>query len=85
MTGDREAILNEALQIVTSDRNKSYGEPEANQGRIAALWSTFLGIEITPRQACLMMALTKIAREAHGPKRDNLIDLAGYAAIADEL
>lgn len=82
---ERQAILDEAREIISVDRNGSYGEPEANQARIAALWSVYLETPITPRQAAICLVLVKIAREIHAPKRDNLVDIAGYAAVAGEL
>jgi hypothetical protein len=49
-----------------------------NFERIAAIWSVVLGIKVTPEQVGLCMVGVKLAREAHMPKRDNLVDGAGY-------
>ena len=37
----------DAIRLVDEDRNDSYGPPEENLGRIAAMWSGYIGKEIT--------------------------------------
>jgi hypothetical protein len=81
----RQRCLTEAARIVSSDRNRSYGEPEANLGRIADLWTVLFGRKVTARQVAWAMALVKIAREVNAPHPDNPVDVAGYAACAAEL
>lgn len=69
----REKILNEALAIVTTDRQDAYGNPEDNFGTIARLWSDYMGIEFEPLHVAIMMALLKIARISTGKyKADKL-------------
>lgn len=81
----RKETLEAAIKTVCADRQDQYGEPERNLGNIAAMWSTYLGAEIAPKDVAAMMALLKICRIATGkPKADNWIDLAGYAAIGAE-
>jgi hypothetical protein len=77
-----EDVLDEAKRITAQDRGRDYGHPLDNLGQIAALWSTYLGVPITYRQVSWMMMLTKCSRDSHSPKRDNLVDAAGYARIA---
>lgn len=86
----REDILNEAKRIVTGDRNKQYGEPEDCFAEIADLWSIYLGKSIDTLDVPMMMVLLKVARlkNAKGttePITDNLVDIAGYAACANEI
>lgn len=78
-----ETILQEAQRIVDGPRREHYGEPKANHGRTAALWSAFLGVPISMRQVCVLNILQKISRDAHSPQRDNLTDIAGYARNAE--
>lgn len=76
-------ILERALFLVSGDRAEMHGDFAQNHANIAALWSAHLGIEITPRDAALLLALLKVARTkcgAHNP--DDYVDLCGYAAIA---
>lgn len=82
----REEILEQAKQIVCTDREETYGEPENNFSLIAALWSTYISKELSPEDVAIMMALLKIARIKAGKhKADNYIDLCGYASCAGEL
>lgn len=84
-TTARGRLLEEAAEIIDGSRDLDYGTAELNQGRIAALWTVLFGIEVTPRQACLALVLVKVARDVHTPKHDNLVDIAGYAALAAEV
>ena len=53
---------------------------------IAALWSAYLGMPITARDAALMMVLLKVARTKTGAfNLDDYVDAAGYAGIAAEV
>ena len=76
------SILGEAFGIVHSTRRAEYGTPQQNHDRTAALWSAYLGVEITARQVCMLNVLQKISRDAFKPKHDNLVDIAGYAENA---
>ena len=88
---NRNDVLTQAANMVNGDRQDDYGTPEQNFERIALLWTCYLGErrlrdEITPVDVAAMMALLKIARIASGHgKKDNWIDLAGYAACGGEL
>lgn len=73
-----ETILEEAQRLITGERNHTYDHPLDNFERIAAIWSVVLGIKVTPEQVGLCMVGVKLAREAYMPKRDNLVDGAGY-------
>jgi hypothetical protein len=75
---DQETILEEAQRLITGERNQTYDHPLDNFERIAAIWSVVLGIKVTPEQVGLCMVGVKLAREAYLPKRDNLVDGAGY-------
>ena len=82
----RESILNRAIECVCGEREQDYGSPEDNFGRIAAYWSTHLGMEITAEDVAVMMALLKIARIGAGTATDDSwVDLAGYAACGGEI
>ena len=79
-----ETILQEAQRLVHGDRGESYGHPIEDYARTGRMWGAILGIpDIDPRIACLMMGAVKISRECNAPKRDNRVDLAGYAECAD--
>ena len=89
---NRADILETAKEIVTSDRNKQYGEPEDNFDTIASLWNAYLvgkhsdGAVITAKDVSLMMVLFKVGRilTLTAVKEDSYIDAAGYIACGYE-
>jgi len=80
-----KTILTEADEVTSGDRNKSYGPPLDNHACTAALWIAYLkrkhGIDVplTVRDVCWLNVLQKISRDANTEKRDNLIDVCGWA------
>jgi len=84
-----ESILDEAARIVHGSRRNDYGHPLDNWTLTADLFTSALrsklreGESITAETAVLLMELVKIARELYAPKRDNRVDLAGYAEALD--
>lgn len=82
----RAEILDTARQAVTVDRAATHGQAEDTFGRIAAVWSARLGIEITPDQVCIMLVDLKTCRAWGNPGHpDNWVDMAGYAACGGEI
>jgi hypothetical protein len=82
---NRGEILQEAARLTAKDRQQTYGDPRTNHCRIADLWTTYLGNEVTPQQVAICMALVKIARLMETETLDSFIDLAAYASIAGEI
>lgn len=76
-------VLQEAQALVLGDRNADYGHPRQEFERIARLWSAYTGATIFPEDVPMMLILLKAARERHAHKRDNLVDIAGYALCAE--
>jgi len=75
-----------AAEIIGGDRAKTHGDIAANMKMIAGLWSVYLGHEISPRDAAIMMAFLKAARMKTGNAADDhFVDMAGYAAIGGEV
>lgn len=82
----RERVLNKAHECVCGQREQDYGSPEDNFKRIANLWTAYTGVEISPANVAVMMALLKIARlRGNGTHIDSWVDLAGYAACGAEI
>lgn len=77
-----ESILEEAQRLVYGNRQSAYGHPLDDYTKVAALWSVIINAEVTAKQAALCMVAIKISRELHMHKRDNLVDGAGYFAVA---
>lgn len=78
-----ENVLQEADRIVGGDRGEDYGHPFHDFSRTAAMATALLGQEIRPDQVPLLMIAVKLSRQANRPKRDNLVDIAGYARTAE--
>ena len=78
-------ILEEAAAAVYGDRAADYGTVTENFSTIAKLWSAVLKVEVTPEQVGLCMVQVKVARQMYKPKRDNLVDGAGYFATLEKM
>jgi hypothetical protein len=76
-------ILEEASSLVAGPRQAAYGHPLDNWTQTAELWSGIFGHRITAEQAVLAMMAVKMSRESHESKRDNRVDIAGYALVLD--
>jgi hypothetical protein len=72
-------IAEEAIGIVYGDREETYGDPSKNFRTIAQLWSGIFGVEVGIKQVALAMIALKMSRELNAHKRDNLVDIIGYA------
>ena len=82
---NRLDTLKAAAECVCGSREEDYGSPEDNFAVIAALWTAYIGTDVTPKDVAMMMALLKIARAKAGSKPDTYVDLAGYAACGAEI
>lgn len=86
-----ENILEEANRITSKDRQESYDHPLPNHERIASLWNAYLrnrkepNKDLGPDEVCHMIILVKMARDMFCPKRDNLVDMAGYARCIERI
>ena len=83
-----ESVLDEANRITGGVRHDDYGHPRDDFDRTARMWTGILagklrdGAEVTAMDVPLCMIAVKLARQAHCHKRDNLVDIAGYARTA---
>jgi len=86
-------ILEEAARCTSQDRNEDYGHPRDNIENTAALWNSYLQRRglfkgftcMTGHDVAMMMVLVKISRDANKRTRDNLVDIAGWARVAEML
>lgn len=83
-----ETILEEAARLVIGNRRDSYGHPKDDFDRTGRMWGAILsewalktqGKEPIPAElVALCMIALKVSREVHTQKRDNLVDVCGYA------
>jgi hypothetical protein len=80
-----ETILEEAARITSGDRNATYGPPNQDFKRTADMWTGLFrdklkdGEKFEPQDIAMAMILLKCSRQSHQKKRDNWVDIAGYA------
>ena len=71
---------------VVRGRRKVHGDPLGLFDRVAVRWGQVLGTRVTPAQVVLCMVELKLARLSGKPGHaDSITDLAGYAAILQEI
>jgi hypothetical protein len=84
-------ILQEADAITAGARQRDYDHPLPNHDRIARLWNAYMACRadphgrITAENVATMMILLKVARDVFTPKRDNLVDICGYARCLEQM
>lgn len=82
-------ILQEAQSLVYGARNADYGHPADDFAAVAKAFNAYVEKKyniVGPLEAVdvpIFQMLVKIMREANKPKRDNLVDIAGYAATLE--
>ncbi len=76
-----DSILEEAARIRSGERNADYGDAVESFEIIARVANAITGLELTPAQCCKVMLAVKLTRERYNHKRDNLVDMCGYADI----
>lgn len=91
LTLPQESILQEAERLVNGDRQQSYGDATESFERIADFWHTYLKAKlkdtehISAKDVASMMILMKVSRSVTSDKRDNWVDIAGYAELGSKL
>jgi hypothetical protein len=87
----KQNVLQEAERIVHGRGEKEYGHPRDNFQDEADGFSGYLharGLldrdkQLEPRDIAHFNILQKLMREGNSQKRDNLVDIAGYALTAE--
>jgi uncharacterized protein DUF6378 len=80
-----EDLLLQAAKIV-KERHAAYGHSKTMMASVARRWSETLGQTVTPEEVVLCLIDLKLVRLAHNPQhRDSILDVAGYAAVLDEV
>jgi hypothetical protein len=78
-----DSILQKAESLVKGDRGKNYGHPIVDFSRTARLWTALKDVEFSASDVAKFMIAVKLSRETNRPKRDNRVDIAGYALTLD--
>ena len=77
-------ILDEAFQLVSKDRQGSYGHPLDDYTKVTEIFKSLTGQDLTVEEALLFMVSVKLARlrtNYYGVGRihhDSLVDALGY-------
>lgn len=90
-----ETILQEAHRLVHGDRGTAYGHPLDDYSRTGMIWGGLLyewaqeagrspvPVPVPAELAILCMIGVKMSREVNKRKRDNRVDIVGYAECLD--
>lgn len=82
----RESVLQEAERLINGQRQSDYGHPIDNFTQTGRMWGAILNIPDIPAETVgLMMVAAKVSRETNVHKRDNLVDMAGYAGTVEKI
>ena len=83
----REEMLNEAEHLISSERQKDYGDFQENLTRIGEYWGIFLGIPPIPAErVAVMYSLAKISRLTYRQNKDDTwVDAIAYLAGGGEI
>lgn len=73
------SVVLEAHKLVHGERQAAYGPPDECLRKTAEAFTAATGIKITWRHVGIFNMVQKLVRYSHAPKRDNLVDIAGYA------
>lgn len=78
-------LLEEATRTL-AERGKNYGSPQPLFENAAKRWSLTLGVDVSADQVITCLIDLKLARLNSNPShRDSILDVAGYAAILNEI
>jgi len=79
-------ILEEANKITHGDRQKDYGSPKDNFEQVAKIFNSIRGYKrLNAEDVVYVLLSVKLAREQHKHKRDNMVDIAGYTWVLNEV
>jgi hypothetical protein len=82
----RVSVLTEAQGLVHGDRCNQYGPPAAEYARTVGMVNAMLGAKLkeplAPEDLAYIMICLKLSRQINKPKRDSLVDAAGYCEVA---
>lgn len=82
----KETVLDEAHQITAGRRQDAYGHPRDMAQRFAEIACACTDLDVEPHHFPLLMMAVKLARLAATTEswdRDTMVDIAGYARVAE--
>ncbi len=81
----KQNIAEKAIDLVSGDRAKAYGNPLIQARRVCLMWEAITGHKFTPKEFELCMLTLKISREVGKEQEDNLVDIVGYALVLERV
>lgn len=85
MSKELGSVLDEAKTLIQGKRREQYGDPTDSFKKIANLWSVVFNKHVAAKDVALAMICLKVCRELNTHSEDNLVDICGYAALADNI
>ncbi|MCP4995214.1 MAG: glutathionylspermidine synthase family protein [Gammaproteobacteria bacterium] len=87
---DRKECLEKAAEIISGEREDTYGGPEDSFTTIAQYWTAHLSGrldgKLSASDVAIMMAGLKLARlQSNATHTDSMVDCAGYMACLAEI
>ena len=79
------AVLDEVKGLICSERASQYGPYDVECERSSKIASLLTGVELKPEHIPLILIAVKMSRETNLHKRDNIVDLVGYAALYEQM
>ena len=81
------SVAEEAEHLIGGPRRDDYGPVGDGFAHVARLWAPIIGVDgIEPRQVAACMVAWKLSRALTGAvKRDNYVDLVGYALLWEQI
>lgn len=79
------SVLRKAERVIRGPRRSSYGPANASFKRVAAIWSAILDHPVTAQDVAMCMVGLKMVRQTTKHKRDNIVDMAGYVGLMEQL
>lgn len=80
----RKQLLDDVIQLVSSDRNSIYGPPSIHHTKTAAMWTVLFGHTFTAADVSKAFICDKLVRLSVTEHRDGYADICGYAACGWE-
>lgn len=77
----------EEVQDTLKERGNQNGydaDKERSAAKIAKVFNALTGRDLTEQEAWTFMICLKLVRNQNKPRRDNIVDLIGYAALLGE-
>lgn len=89
----KQNVLKEADKLVNGIRDEQYGLPHLNWGDTAEMMTAYLHAtgklprdqSLDAHDGAMLMICVKTSREGNKRSRENILDLAGYAAVVERI